>query len=454
MKFMRPLVCFGWVVLSDLASTRAGPAEISAVDGKSTAAAVAAGVSEQAGQEERALRREQLELARTLYAAHPTADAAFALALVCKEQGDLTAAIRYWQEGLQKPPETVRLHDRAEVLAETGEALRLQEQPEAAEQAFRESLRWQPKREKTLVQLGTLLLARDRAQECLTLLEQGEAKSALAYGLMGRACLRLDRNEEARQHLARAWKAQPDLAEVCYGLSVVSARLGDTAEAETYRATFARLKTAQQNRGREYRASLNVLHTTRQSVALTHGLLGWLCRERGDMEQAERLWRRAGEVDAADTASRFQLLMMYQKAGRNADALRVCQEMIQAEPQNPFHLLGLGNLEARMGRRAESLRAFEEAHRLGPDRAETCFALAQAYLRQETNLMTAAELARQAAERAPAAPHLHLYSRLAARVGDRPAALAASQKACELAPDNSEYLKWRRALQGDTGAAR
>lgn len=405
--------------------------------------------AELAAAEERELRREQLTAARTLLREHPSGDAAFALAMVYNEQGDVTSALKHWREGLQMPPESVRLHNRAEVLAEYGEALKIQEQFEAAEQAFRESLQLQPRREQTLLRLGQLLYARDRAEECLVVLEVGQARSATAFGLRGKACQRLGRIEEARTHFEAALKLDPGFAEACYGLSVVCARLGATAEAGEYRARFAKLKAEQQTFGREYRAALSPLHTTRQSLAMTHTTVAWVYRERGQVEAAERLWRRAAEIDPANTACRFHLLMLYQQAGRNEEALRLCEEMIRAEPNNPFHQISLGNLQTRRGRPSEAARAYEAAHRLGPNRPETCFALAQFYLRSNTNLATAASLAARAVELAPLAPHQYVLSRAAARTGDRATAMAAIQRACELDPANRDYQAWRRTLAGE-----
>jgi cytochrome c-type biogenesis protein CcmH/NrfG len=141
--------------------------------------------------------------------------------------------------------------------------------------------------------------------------------------------------------------------------------------------------------------------------------------------------------------------MLYQQTGRNEQALEVCQEMIRAEPKNPFHQLSLGNLESRRGRTSDAGVAYETAHRLGPTRPETCFALAQFYLRANTNLATAASLAAQAVELSPVAPHQYVLSRAAARTGDRAMAIAAIQRACELDPANAEYQAWRRTLTQD-----
>lgn len=396
--------------------------------------------------EEQELRREQMAAAQDLYRDYPGGDAAFAVAIVANEQGDVTGAIRHWDEGLRQPRDSARLLDRAEMLAELGEALKIQEQFERAEQVLRESLELQPGREPTRLRLGQLLYSRGRTDECLSVLDRGPAKSAAAFSLRGKACQRLERPDEARRHFETALKLDPLLAEACYGLSAVCARLGDAAGAAEYRQRFARLKADQQVFGRDFRASLNPLRTTRQSLAMTHTTVGWIYRDRGQPAKAETLWLRATALDPANTACRFQLLMLYQQTGRNADALRVCEEMIRAEPTNAFHQISLGNLETRRGRLAGAGLAFETAHRLAPDRPETCFALAQFLLRTGTDLPRAASLAARAVELSPVAPHQYVLSRAAARAGDRATALRASQRACELDPANTDYQAWRRTL--------
>jgi tetratricopeptide (TPR) repeat protein len=399
-----------------------------------------------AAEEERILRLEQREAAETLLREHPGGDAAFVLAMVWHEQGDVSAAIRLWRDGLQMPEASVRLHKRAEVLAEYAEALRIQERFDEAERALRESLALQPRREQTVLRLAHLLYARDRAEECLAVLTAAPAGSAAAHSLRGKACQRLGRMEEARTHFEAALQADPNWAEACYGLAVTCARLGFDAEAAAYRSRFTRLKAEQQSVGREYRAGLSPLHTTRQSTAMTHTAVAWVYQDHGQTGVAERWWRRAAELDPDNTACRFHLMMLCQRTGRNEEALRLCREMIRAEPNNPFHHLSLGNLEARRGELAAAGAAYETAHRLGPDRPEACFALAQFYLRANTNLPTAARLAARAVELSPAAPHQYVLSRAAARVGDRETARRAIERACELDPGNEDYQAWRRTL--------
>lgn len=410
----------------------------------------AAHAADGAASEERQLRQEQMAEAQAVFKAFPTPDAAFALAMVLSEQGDLQSAIQHWQDGLRMPPESVRLHKRAEVLADLGDALRIQDQFDLAEKALRESLQLQPRREQSLLRLGQLLYNLNRTEECLTVLEAGQASSSTSLALRGKACQRLGRNAEARKHFEAALKIEPRMTEALYGLSVICARLDAAAEAEGYRQKFMEFKAELEAQGRGYRASLNPLRNTRQSVAMTHTTLGWIYQDQGKVDVAERLWQRAAGVDPNNTACRFHLLMLYQKSGRNTEGLRVCEEMVRAEPENPFHRLSQGNFETRLGHVPEARAAFETAHRLAPNRPETCFALAQCYARSQTNLTEAVSLAARAVQLAPAAPHLFLHSRLAARTGDRSAALASIRRACELDPRNTEYQNWMTTLSRET----
>jgi tetratricopeptide (TPR) repeat protein len=139
--------------------------------------------------------------------------------------------------------------------------------------------------------------------------------------------------------------------------------------------------------------------------------------------------------------------MLYQKAKRNQEALRLCQEMIRAEPANSSHYLGLGNLHARLKQYAEAEAAFRKATELAPERSEGFFALAQFYVQTKTNLTEAVRLSQQAVNLAPAAPHYYILSQACAGKGDLPAARAAIEKACELDPRTPQYQNWRAALQ-------
>ena len=397
--------------------------------------------------EEQALRAEQLEAARELQRRHPSDEAFFILGAVFNEQGLLDEAIRCWREGLALPPSGIRLHDRANVLANLGEVLRVREEDSAAEAAFRESLRLNPRREETRFRLAGFLYQQNRPAECLALLDASRESSARVVALRGQACQRLDRVTEARRHYEAALSLEADCSEALYGLLSLSLRLGDDAAAAEYQRRFAALKARQQQSGRSLREQFSPLQVTRQSLALTHTAIGWVYAEGGETSKAEATWRRAVELDPSHTACRFHLMMLLQKTGRNPEALRLCEELIRLEPANAFHQLSLGNLQVRLGATEQAATAFRTAHELAPQRPETCFALAQFYLRNNTNLTEAVALAQQAVNLAPVAPHYYILSRLRAKTSAPDAARAAAVRATELDPDNRDYREWRAALE-------
>ncbi|MBE7501053.1 MAG: tetratricopeptide repeat protein [Verrucomicrobiales bacterium] len=339
------------------------------------------------------------------------------------------------------------MHDRANVLANLGDALRLREEDSAAEAAFRESLRLNPRREETRFRLAEFLYQQNRPAECLALLDASRESSARVVALRGQACQRLDRLAEARRHYEAALSLEADCGEALYGLLSLSLRLGDDTAAAEYQRRFAALKARQQQSGRSLREQFSPLHITRQSLALTHTAIGWVYAEGGETSKAEATWRRAAELDPSHTACRFHLMMLLQKTGRNPEALRLCEELIRLEPGNAFHRLSLGNLQVRQGATEQAATAFQTAHKLAPQRPETCFALAQFYLRNNTNLTEAVELAQQAVNLAPVAPHYYILSRLQAKTSAPDAARAAAVRATELDPDNRDYREWRAALE-------
>ncbi len=437
----------GRVALAAVAAPPVPQADAQAARPEDPPAPVARSVESGLDAEQHALCVEQLKVATDLLARHPGDEAWFILGAVHNEQGRLVEAIKAWKTGLELPPSQSPLHDRANVLANLGEALRHLDNEVEAEEALRESLRVNPRREATRLSLAGLLLAQNRPEACLALLQGGSASSAASLILRGQACQRLRRDADARGFFETVLRLDPENAQAWYGVLTVCARLGDTAAVASARQRFAALKASEQQRGRSLRQGFSPVQVTRQSVALTHTAAAWVYAADGDTTGAENLWRRAAELDAGDTASRFHLLMLMQKSGRNLEALRLCEEMIRIEPTNAFHQLSLGNVHGRLGASDLAGLAFHRAHELAPQRAETCFALAQYYLKNQTNLVAAVQLARRAAELAPVAPHLYVLSRTLAATGDRPAALVAATRAAELDPGDGRYQSWRRGLE-------
>jgi len=399
-------------------------------------------------QQDRVLREEQLQAARQLYAESPrNADAVYVAGFVSNEQGDSASAIRYWEEAVRLEANGLRLYERADAYHNLGYAYLLREDYAKAVPLLRESLRLNPRRQETHFRLAHALFLQGGMEDCIRVLDDGKVETPLGYRLRGQAYQQLGKLEAARQNYEMAVRISPDFAEAYYGLATTCARLGDTAKADQYRRRFDALKSQGQAMGRQARTDFNPLAVTRRSLAQTHTEVGRVYVARGRPEAAERLFRRAAEVDPDSTACRFQLVMLYQQAQRNQEALRYCQEMVRAEPRNAFHYLGMGNLHLRLKQGTEAEAAFKKVIELAPERAEGYFALAQMYVQANLHPPEALRLAHRAVNLAPSPVNYYVLSQACAKNGDLPAARAAIDKACELDPGNAQYPEWRASLQ-------
>jgi tetratricopeptide (TPR) repeat protein len=408
-------------------------------------ASVASAITEQ---QDRALRQEQLQAAQQLHAAWPhDADALYVTGFVSNEQGDSASAIRSWEAGLEAAPETARLYSRAEAFYSLGYAYLLREDYERAVARLRESLRLNPGRQETRYRLAHALFLRGEMEASLRVLDEGRVETPLGYRLRGQVCQQLGKLEQAKHDYEVAVRLQPDFAEAYYGLATTCARLGDAVKASEYRQKFNALKAAGQAMGRQARTDFAPLKVTHRSLAQTHTEVGRVYAVKGQADAAERLFLRAAEVDPSNTACRFQLVMLYQQAQRNLEALRYSQEMVRAEPRNAFHFLGLGNLHLRLKQPAEAEAAFKKVIELAPKRSEGYFALAQLYVQANRQPAQALELAQRAVALAPSPVNFYVLSQACAQNGDWPAARAAIDKACALDPQHSQYAAWRASLQ-------
>jgi tetratricopeptide (TPR) repeat protein len=404
-------------------------------------------VSAETEQADRALREEQLQAAKKLNADLPrNRDAIYAAGFVSNEQGDSAIAIRHWEEALQLDPSGVRVFNRAEACYNLGYLYLLKEDYEKAVPFLRESVKLNPRRQEASYRLAYAYFLKGEAEECLRVLEEGAVETPLAYRLRGQAAQQTGNLEQARKYYERAIALNPDLAEAYYGLATTCARLGDEAKSGEYRDKFNALKSAGQAEGRQARTDFNPLAITRRSLAQTHTEIARVYLAYSQSQPAERLLLRAAELDAQNTACRFQLLMLCQQTQRNTEALRFALEMVKAEPRNAFHYLAAGNLHLRLQQRAEAEAAFKQVVELAPGRAEGYFALAQFYLQGKTQAPEALRLASHAVALAPSAVNYYVLSQASAANGDVAGAAAAIQKACEMDPNNSNYRELRATL--------
>jgi Flp pilus assembly protein TadD len=98
--------------------------------------------------------------------------------------------------------------------------------------------------------------------------------------------------------------------------------------------------------------------------------LGRLYLDAGRLGDAERVLRRAIELDAADPAPRSTLGAVLRRQGRLEEALASYQEALSRGPERADVHYNMGLLLASQRRFGEAIAAFQEAIRLRPDAAD------------------------------------------------------------------------------------
>ena len=130
---------------------------------------------------------------------------------------------------------------------------------------------------------------------------------------------------------------------------------------------------------------------------------------------------------------------LYQQTNRGKEALRVCRQLTEIEPENPGYHINLGIMYGNLGRFLDAEETFREVIRLAPESPEGSVALARLYLRTGRKLAEATRLAQEAVRTSPNAPNYALLSQAHAANGHHAEAISAIEKAIELDSANPHY---------------
>jgi protein O-GlcNAc transferase len=396
-------------------------------------------------QMDRALRQEQIEVARRLVNDLPTsANALFLLAMAYQEQGNSDDAARYLQQCLEHQPQ------RADAYDQLGRIAQQEGEHNRAVDYFEKARQYEPKMPDINYRLGKAYKALGKPDEAIAALTENTTLSPEApesFLALGELHLQKQEYETARKDYEAALARDPNLSKAYYGLATAAARLGQREQASTYRQQFKAVEEKEREVAREKRATYDPLALTRASVAHTHTDVGRVLQVNEQMASAEQLWRRAAQLDPNNVACRFSLADYYFRANRFAEARPWYEQIIRIQPDNGVAYFFLGHIHEKLGQKTMAQQAYEKVIEVSPDRPEGFLALARFLWENEGDLERARQLLQRAVEIAPIAANYAFLGRVCHRTGDREAALTAARKAVQLAPRNPEYRRLVQQVQ-------
>ena len=197
------------------------------------------------------------------------------------------------------------------------------------------------------------------------LLELRPRKQASDYELLGRACARLSRDDEAQRAYNQALKLDPDRTTSLYGLGVLAMRAGDWATAEQHfvrtleldaefdRALFnlanVYRRSGQTRKAEAAFAALEQNKTARQSIGRLRNLIAERPQDPELYCELGAAWWKLRDAEAATGA--------YQRA-------------LAAVPRHRRALRELSQIALRSGYAAAALEMVRDARRAEPSDAE------------------------------------------------------------------------------------
>ncbi len=341
---------------------------------------------------------EALRITRQLVADFPrNPDALEVAARAQLAFGSTSRAAELWQECLALNPRYAYAYaGLGTVAARKGELSQ-------AVVHFRRALEIDPSATQTRLDLALALFDLGETEEATSVLEDQlrQGPSGEAQMLLGMIAWQQGDAAGAREHYAAAVRSQPQHAAAHLGLAKAYTRLGQTELAREATAEFQKLR-ADERRGRQ--SDLRGY----DDAAAQGGELAKICMNASRIyyaqrrsAEAERLWRLAAAVDAANVDSRQALAWMHRQRGQLAEAIRLLSELAAIEPANASYPLEIGRLYVELGRRSDAENGLLEACRRDPRLAAGHAALARLYLEDPARKTAALAQARAAVDLQP-----------------------------------------------------
>ena len=198
--------------------------------------------------------------------------------------------------------------------------------------------------------LGDALLALRRPKDVIDLLEEYSRRDPRSQGffLLGQAYAQLQQYEKAKENLEAAVRKYPEYGEAYYRLSTVCARLGQQDQARKYLEQSRKLKAAQRENERVARKQYDDLETARTRIAETYTNAARIYMADGKTHAAERLWRRAADLDGKNVECRQGLAWLCRQEGRIAETIALLEQLAKIDSQNPSYRPEIERLRAAL----------------------------------------------------------------------------------------------------------
>jgi CRISPR-associated protein Csy1 len=284
------------------------------------------------------------------------------LAGCCEKGGDPEAALAHARAAVDCAPRDPLAHYACAELQETAG------DKTGAIASLRRAIAIEPRFAQALRYLGILLGESDDAQGAIAAFEQAlklDPKHARAWNNLGNAQRSLNRLDEAKQSFMRAVALRPDYPLAAANLAEVQRDLGEVERAETtLRAALAR-------------------ETATPPFRPLLVLLAGLCRERGALDEAEKLYRQAIELSPSESGGQwFNLGSVRAQRGETAAARAAYDEARATDPGDLRNLFARHLTLPMIYENGEALATARQDFAAGLATLETALPRAAAGLRE------------------------------------------------------------------------
>lgn len=380
----------------------------------------------------RALKSEAIAVARQLMEDFPdSSDAIGLMGSVFMRFTETAEAAKWWQKCIEANPR------RADAYHGLAKIAYLKGDREQAVELWHKAQAINPNVPGTHGALGKALVELGQFQEAIVELEKEIRLTPTdpeSYYLTGQAYFRLQQYEKAAETYQKAVSLSPEDSRPYYGLATSYARLG---QADKARECMEKFKTA---KAREEDDATHRLKTSDDRgyaggiAAQTHADAGKVYAGHRRFKEAEQHWQRAAAIDPKNRAARQSLVELYRSGGRLAEAVPICEQLRELEPQNPTYHLNTGVIYGELQRYDDAEAEIRKAIELNPTYPCAHRTLVRLMLVRNERLPEARILAQKLVALEPTAGNYVILGEACRRAGDAQGAREAAKRVMELAP--------------------